>query len=159
MGSTSIASNGKIWFDVIREAYEGNENALEWADSVYAGIATLAKDRNDYLHTLYAHRDSDDPADFDVCFSHDMTKEERAKIPAAIKVRTEKPVSLSDLRRARDHAAHLSIIVAHFEWDLLEIDVPNPFSRRLARLPLLPPHTPRAGRAKERQPRQKSSAE
>jgi hypothetical protein len=157
MGSTSIAANAKIWFDVICEAYADNEIALDWADAAYAGIAKLAEDRNSYLHTLYAHRDGDDENDFNVAFSHQLSKADRARLPAAVKARTEKAVSLNDLKKARDHAAQLSIIFAYFEWELLDMGAPSPFERRLAALPPMPPHTPRAERAKARQRQQKSS--
>ncbi len=154
MGSTSIAANAKIWFDVVSESWAGHDDALEWADAAYAGISKLAEDRNSYLHTLYAHRDGDGDGDqnFNVAFAHQLSKGERSRMPAAIKVRTNKPVSLSDLRGARDRAARLSIIFAFFEWEAMEIEgAPNPFSRRLAALPPMPPHTPRAERAKAQQ--------
>ena len=157
MASTNVAANAKIWFDVVCEAWADNEIALDWADAAYAGIGKLAEDRNSYLHTLYAHRDGEAEDDFNVAFAHQFSKTYRAKIPAAIKVRTNKPVSLAGLRLARDHAARLSIIFAYFEWEAMEIGIASPFERRLAALPPMPPHTPRAERAKERQRQQQSS--
>lgn len=158
MGSTNIRVLADSWLAVVLE--NTNDPIMEeWVRRAHREIADLARDRNSFLHTLYAHQDGDTPDDYNVAIAHEPRARTRTAAPSAIRIRNNKAVDLTGLRDARDRAARASVLFAHIEWIAMEIDVPSPFLRRLAGLYPQGPLSPEVQTAKRRRPQPPASQE
>lgn len=149
MGSTNIRVLADSWLAVVLENSE-DQDVEAWMHLAHREIASLAQDRNAYLHTLYAHQDGDTPDDYNVAVAHEPRARTRTAAPAAIRIRNNKAVDLSGLRAARDRAARASVLFAHIEWLSMDLDAPSPFQRRLSSLYPLGPALPEDQKASRR---------
>ena len=109
LGSTSIGTNIDLWLWVIRNKCPFPE-LVKLAEDIQGEISTLAQGRNDFVHALYAQGNMEDTS-FGLVSGGKYHPAFGGSV--AVRMKTGKKRSTSDLLSVRNTAARLSCAMAH----------------------------------------------
>lgn len=114
LGSTSIRTNADVWMSLVREKCDCSD-IKELAECAYKEIEALSQGRNDFVHALFATKTT--TGGFGIST---LPNPPGGLSPVAVRVKGTKKREVADLRKVHDHAAKLSVMVAHIYWVLVE---------------------------------------
>ena len=154
MASTSFNANAEIWIGIVRDKHP-HKSCIEWAEYAFVEMGKHARNRNDFLHTLYGFGDGlSGPDEMALGWGHVGWGTDRNTPRMAVRLKSVQLAPLAELAKIRHGAAHLSVVVAHIEWMSDPANDGSPWLRRLGRQlpPPKPAPEPRKATKRQRQP-------
>jgi len=124
LSSSSLHTNANTWIAIFQEKCH-DEKVLRLAEAAFALVTPLTQGRNDFVHALFA---SSAGESWMLLGFAKGARHPPAIRNAAIALRTrnlEKRRPIADLKRVRNDAAQLSVLLSEIAWSFL----PDPDSK------------------------------